>query len=138
MDLSANGTGKPELRIDGYIVDVLSLSRSFSSDSSTDCLSLSADDAVIRADGSDATRVVFGAMDKYGAPRPFVEGEVKLAIEGPGIIVGDNPFGFADSGGVGAVWIKSKQDQEGRIAIQVKHTFLGSNSLVVHSRKTAV
>jgi beta-galactosidase len=137
-DLSVDGTRKPELRIDGYVGNLLSLSRSFSSDSSTDRLSLSADDAVIKADGSDATRVVFGATDKYGASRPFVEGEVKLNIDGPGIIVGDNPFSFADSGGVGAIWIKNREDQEGRIAIHAKHTFLGSNSLVIHSRKTLV
>ena len=134
MDLSVDGAGKPELRIDGYVGSALLLSRSFSSDSSADRLSLSADDAVINADGSDATRVVFAAVDKYGAARPFVEGEVKLDIEGLGIIVGDNPFGFADSGGVGAVWIKSMQDQPGRITVNARHTFLGSNSLVIHAK----
>ena len=138
VDLSIDGSGKPELRIDGYVGDVLSLSRSFSSDSSTDRLSLSADDAVINADGSDATRVVFAAVDKYGASRPFPEGEVKLDIEGPGIIVGDNRFAFADSGGVGAVWIKSMQDRAGKIAVNANHTLLGSNSLVIHSKRLLV
>ena len=133
VDLSVDGAGKPELRIEGYVGNTLSLSRSFSSDISTDRLSLSADDTVIKADGSDATRVVFGAVDKYGASRPFVEREVRLDIEGPGIIVGDNPFGLADSGGVGAVWIKSMEDQLGQIAVHAIHTFLGSNSLVIHS-----
>ncbi len=54
VDLTVDGTGKPELRIDGYVGNTLLLSRSFSSDSSMDRLSLSADDVVINADGSDA------------------------------------------------------------------------------------
>jgi beta-galactosidase len=135
-DLTVDGTSKPELRIDGYVGNVLCLSRSFSSDNSMDRLSLFADDAVINADGSDATRVVFGAVDKYGASRPFVEGEVRLDIEGAGMIVGDNPFNLADSGAVGAIWVRGVEDRAGRIDLHAHHRSLGSNSLVIHSTRS--
>jgi beta-galactosidase len=138
VDLSFNSADEPELRIDGYVGNVLSLSRSFSSDRSTDRLLLAADDAVIGADGSDATRVVFGAVDKYGAPRPFVEGEVRFDVDGPAMIIGDNPFHFVDSGGVGAIWIKGREDQVGRIALHAHHTLLGSQSLVIQSTKSRI
>jgi hypothetical protein len=42
------------------------------------------DDAELVADGSDATWLTFGAADKYGTLRPFVDGEVTLTIKGPG------------------------------------------------------
>jgi beta-galactosidase len=66
------------------------------------------DDEEILGDGSDATRVWFKTVDRFGAWRPFAGGEVTFEIMGPGVIVGDNPFQLAGSGGVGAVWIKSQ------------------------------
>ncbi len=80
-DFSAvEGAGKPELRIDGYVGSQRALSRSFSADSSRDQLSLRADDTELVADGSDPTRLVFRATDQFGAPRPFVGGEVTLQL----------------------------------------------------------
>ena len=95
------------LRIKGYIGNNLVLSRSFSSDRTRDRLWLQADDKELAGNGSDATRLAFGVVDKFGAPRPFADGEVHMQIQGPGTIVGDNPFQLADSGGVGAVWIQA-------------------------------
>jgi len=128
-DLSMNGVAKPELRIDGYVDDALVLSRSFSADNSTDRLWLHADDTELQADGSDATRLAFGIVDKFSAPRPFAEGEVSFEVEGPAVIVGDNPFQLADSGGVGAVWIKTLPDRTGRIRITATHSSLGRSSV---------
>src|SRR4029077_16500541 len=71
-NLNVDGSGKPELRIDGFIGKKCVLSRSFSADAAHDQLSLQADDPELIADGSDATRLVFRATDKFGAPRPFV------------------------------------------------------------------
>ena len=62
----------------------------------------------------DATRLVFRAVDRYGAPRPYVTGQVTLSIStGPAVLVGDNPFDFAAAGGVGAVWIRSLPGRQG-------------------------
>jgi beta-galactosidase len=142
VDLTIDGAGKPELRpalhpelrIDGYIADTLSLSRSFSPDKSGDRLRLRTEDTEIEADGSDAARVEFGVVDKFGAARPFAEGEIKFELTGPGVIVGDNPFLLDDSGGVGAIWIKSQPGRGGKITLSAVHKILGTESLTIDSK----
>ena len=47
-------------------------------------------------------------------------------MEGPGVIIGDNPFNLADSGGAGAVWIKARPKSTGRIRIHAQHSQLGA------------
>lgn len=120
-----SGTGNPELRIDGYVNDAKVLSRLFSSDRSSDQFCAQADDKELQGDGSDATRLEFGVFDKFGVPRAFAKGEVSLAIEGPGVIVGDNPFQLEDSGGSGAVWIRTLPGQSGQIKVEATHSVLG-------------
>jgi beta-galactosidase len=134
VDLVVDGSGKPELRINGYFGRTLVLSRSFSADPADDRLLLAADDSEIFNDGSDATRLIFRVVDKFGAPRLFAAGTVTLTIEGPGVIVGDNPFELAGSGGVGAVWIKAEPASRGRIRISARHSSLGSRSLEINVR----
>jgi beta-galactosidase len=134
-DLQLDGAAKPELRIDGFVGKTRVLSRSFSADSSLDSLWLHADDSELTANGADATRLVFRIVDKYGAQRPFVTGEVSLAVAGPGQIVGDNPFQLAGSGGAGAVWIKTIPGRAGVIAVTARHSSLGSRSLRLQARE---
>ena len=124
-DLELDGSALPELRIDGYAGGRRVLSRSFASDPAGDRLLLEADDRLLVADGSDATRVVFRAVDRHGAPRPYVEGELTFALDGPGELVGDNPFSFADNGGVGAVWIRTS-GHPGSVALRAAHATLGT------------
>jgi beta-galactosidase len=123
-----SGTGGPELRIDGYVHDRRVISRSFSSDHSFDRLFAEVDDRELRCDGSDATRLVFGVVDKFSTPRAFGGGNVSLAIEGPGVIIGDNPFQLTDAGGMGAVWIRSIFGQTGWIRLTARHGSLGTVS----------
>jgi beta-galactosidase len=123
----------PELRIDGYLGETLLLSRSFSSDRTKDQILLRADDAKLVADGADATRLVFQAADRFGAPGPFAEKPVTLAISGPGIIVGDNPFELGDNGGAGAVWIRGLEGKSGRIKVSASHPKLGRKSVELES-----
>jgi beta-galactosidase len=121
-----NTIGKPELRIDGYVGDNLVLSRSFSSDTRADTLFLAADDAELVGDGVDATRLVFKVVDKFGAERASAGGEINFEITGPGVIVGDNPFTLMDdSGGVGAIWIKTVPNGSGIITVKAVHSSLG-------------
>ena len=133
-DLDVDGSTRPELRIDGYVGDRLLLSRSFSSDSSQDQFLVAADDASLQADGADATRLVFKVADKFGAERAFRDGEVVFQWTGPGILVGDNPFSLADSGGVGAVWVKTLAHKEGIIRITAKHPTLGTKHVEIAAR----
>ncbi len=121
----------PELRIDGYVGEHLALSKSFSSDTAKDQFILEPDDTDLTADGSDATRLVFKTVDRFGALRPFTGGEVTVALTGPGVIVGDNPFRLTDSGGVGAIWIKTLPKTSGRITITATHSSLGKKSVEI-------
>src|SRR5262249_20000133 len=69
VDLDVDGSGKPQLRIDGYIGRRKVVSRSFASDPSQDQLVLTADAGEIAGGGSDAVRLEFRAADRFGAVR---------------------------------------------------------------------
>jgi beta-galactosidase len=126
-----DGSTHPELRIDGYLGGAKVISRSFSSDPGTDVLAAHADDPVLVGDGVDATRVEFRALDKFGAPRPYVGGQVTLSVDGPGVLVGDNPFAFGDAGGVGAVWVRTLANSPGTIRVRVAHPDLGAADVAI-------
>jgi beta-galactosidase len=134
-DFSAvDGSSLPELRIDGYLGSQRVASRSFSADPSGDALFLTADDEEIDGDGVDATRLAFRALDRYGAPRPYVTGEVTLQIQGPAVLVGDNPFDFASAGGAGAAWLRSLPASAGPVTVTASHPTLGTAAVSVQVR----
>jgi beta-galactosidase len=134
VDLDVDGAGHPQLRIDGFVRDRLVLSRSFSSDPSQDQFSAEADDSNLIGDGVDATRVVFKVTDKFGAPRALAGGDVAFEISGPATIVGDNPFALADSGGIGAIWIRTLPNRLGRVVLKARHSTLGTKSVAIQIR----
>jgi len=131
VDLEMSGAGRPELRIDGYLADELVLSRSFSSDESQDEFLLRADDSELIGDGCDATRLVFGRVDRFGQMRPFADKRVTFQLRGPGVLVGDNPFELAPAGGTAAVWIKTLPDSSGTIEVVAEHSALGTKSVSI-------
>ncbi len=133
VDLSPSGSGSPVLRIDGFVGGRKVLTRVFSSDHRYDRLKVEVDDERIVADGSDATRVVFRAVDRFGAPRPFVTGVVTLDLSGPAHLVGDRSFDFAAAGGVGAVWVRSLAAEPGRVVLTATHPVLGTGQVVVRT-----
>lgn len=132
IDLDLDGSDYPELRIDGYLEGKRVVSRSFSSDPRHDRLMLTADDAELVADGSDATRVVFRVFDRFEGIRPFAGGKVTFRLEGPGAIIGDNPFDLGESGGSGAIWVKSLHGITGEIKLTTSHA-LGTKSVTIKS-----
>lgn len=73
----------------------------------------------------DATRVMFRAVDRYGAPRPYVTGQVTLSVDGPAVLIGDNPFDFQAAGGVGAVWVRSLPGRAETVRVSASHPVLG-------------
>lgn len=131
-DLEMDGAGHPELRIDGYAWGRLILSRSFSSDPSQDQFIFEADDKELSSDLPDATRLAFKVVDKFGGDRAFATGQVAFELSGPGELVGDNPFSLADSGGVGAVWVRTLPGRPGRITIKAVHSSLGAKSVEIN------
>lgn len=129
--LDLDGANHPDLRIDGYVGDNVALSRSFSSDPGKDVFSLNADDQAIAGDGIDATRVVIQVTDKFGAPRLLASGDIAFELTGPGILIGDNPFSLTESGGVGAIWIKTHPASSGQIILKAIHSTLGGKSVAI-------
>lgn len=136
-DLELDGSAHPELRIDGYAGDRMVLSRSFSSDPATDQFSVAVDDKSLFDDGADSTRVVFKVVDRYGADRAFGSGEVRFEIDGPGVIVGNNPFSLAGSGGVGAIWLRTIPNVRGKVHVVATHSALGAKTVEINVQPAA-
>lgn len=126
-----DGASQPDLRIDGYLGGAKVASRSFSCDPSRDRLLLASDDAGLTGDGADETRVVVRAVDAHGNPRPYVTGQVQLSVHGPAMLVGDNPFDFTDTGGAGAVWLRTLPNSPGTVTLRASHPTLGSAAATV-------
>jgi beta-galactosidase len=133
FDGSSHPELRPELRIDGFNGIHCVLSRTFSSDRSQDRFWVSADHKELVADGTDATRLAFAVVDKYGSLHAFGRGNVTLSLQGPGILVGDNPFALEQNGGAGAVWIKTRPEQTGMIRVVARHDALGSESVEIRA-----
>jgi beta-galactosidase len=122
------GKGWEDLRIEGYIDGKKVIERKMSARGVDREFHAAADDKELYADGIDMTRVVFKVTDEFGNIRPFANAGISLSAEGPGEIVGENPFALF--GGVGAVWIKTKQ-ATGVIRLNAKHPWLGTKTIEI-------
>jgi beta-galactosidase len=122
-----------ELVIEGYVAGQRVAVVRMTTDPAGDHLAMAADDAEITADGSDATRVVFRAVDAYGNPRRFMSGQAALTVQGPGVLIGDNPFAFGAYGGLGAVWVRSVAGSPGTITVTAVHPVLGKAEVPIAS-----
>jgi beta-galactosidase len=111
-----------DLRIEGYIQGKKVIEKNFSSKGIDQKFSLTADDASLVADGADTTRVVLAVTDEFGATRPFANDAIRLEIDGPADLIGDNPFALI--GGTGAIWIRAKE-QAGTVHLTATHPVLG-------------
>jgi beta-galactosidase len=131
--IRSNGWG--DLRIEGYIKGQKVISRALSGKGIDQQFQVVADDKTLVGDGIDATRVVMRVTDEFGNSRPFATAAIALTIEGPGEIIGSNPFALA--GGVGAVWIKTKQ-ATGTIRLTAKHETLGSKMVEIRVTKAPI
>jgi beta-galactosidase len=126
----AAGTPLPDLRVDGYTAGGATDSTGpaatllMTADRSRDRLLLTADDAAIVADGSDATRITFRAADAHGNHRPGVTGDVTLSVTGPAVLIGSNPFPFGESGGVGGSFLRSIPRRAGTVTVTARHPIL--------------
>jgi beta-galactosidase len=129
VNLTVDGSGRPELRIDGYLAGRRVASVRMSADISRDRIALTADHLAIQADGTDTTRVTFRAVDAYGNQRPHVTGDVHLLLTGPARLVGDNPFPFGSHGGVGGAFLRSIPGRAGSVTVTASHAILGSSTI---------
>jgi len=125
----------PDLLIQGFVGNQPVARMQMSAHPAGDALALAVDDPAISADGSDATRAVFRAIDRYGNQRRYHSGEVAFNLSGPATLVGDNPFAFGRYGGLGAVWIRSVAGQPGPITLTASHPLLGQAEIQLRSER---
>ncbi len=114
--------GWGDLRIEGYIADKKVIEKKMSGRGVDAKFTITPDDTQLVADGADATRVVLRVTDEFGAIRPFANDSIKLELQGPAEIIGDNPFSLI--GGTGAIWIRAKE-QAGTVLLTAAHPVLG-------------
>lgn len=112
-----------DLRIEGYIQGKLVATKRMSGAGVDTKFLLLPDDSELIADGADSTRVVLRVTDEFGAVRPFANDAIRLELEGPADIIGDNPFSLV--GGTGAIWIRARQSP-GRVRLKAIHPYLGT------------
>jgi beta-galactosidase len=131
VNLTVDGSGQPELRIDGYVRKALAASVLMSADTSRDRLGLTVDHSAIRGDGTDTTRITFRALDAYGNQRRYVTGEVGLSISGPATLIGDGPFSFTAYGAVGGAFVRSQPGRSGLVTVAASHSTLGEATVQI-------
>jgi beta-galactosidase len=117
-----------DLRLEGYIGGKLVITKTYSGKGIDAKFMLLPDDTDLIADGADTTRVVLRVTDEYGAIRPFANDAIKLELEGPAEIIGDNPFALV--GGTGAVWIRAKEEL-GKVRLTAIHPQLGKQQIEI-------
>ena len=124
-----------DLKIEGYLDGKKVITKMMSGRGADRQLLVEPDDRELIGDGIDATRVVLKVTDDYGSIRPLANAAIVLNVSGPGEIIGENPFSLF--GGVGAVWIKTRQTP-GVIKLTARHPLLGTKEAeIVVKRATA-
>jgi beta-galactosidase len=118
-----------DLRIDGFINDKQVISKSLSGKGVDTKFILLPDDHELQADGADSTRVVMRVTDEFGAIRTYADDPIVFTLEGPGRLIGDNPFSLV--GGTGAVWLRAGEEP-GTLRLTGKHPRLGSKVVELH------
>jgi beta-galactosidase len=126
LDVRKFRAGWGDLRIDGYVSGKLVISKSLSGRGIDRKFALIPDDLNLHADGADATRVVLRATDEFGALCTYANDPIVFTVEGPGTLIGDNPFSLI--GGTGAVWIRAGE-RAGTVLLTAKHPRLGSQTV---------
>jgi len=117
-----------DLRIEGYIQGKQVIAKTLSGKGVDQKFQLLPDDTRLNADGADTTRIVLRVTDEFGAIRPFANDAIKLELEGPAELIGDNPFALV--GGTGAIWVRAKE-QSGTARLTATHPVLGAQHLEI-------
>jgi len=117
-----------DLRLEGYLQGKLAITKNYSGKGVDTKFTLLPDDTSLSGDGADTTRVVLRVTDEFGNIQPFANDSVKLDVEGPAEIIGDNPFTLI--GGTGAIWIRAKE-QAGKVRFSATHPVLGKQEVAI-------
>ncbi len=94
-----------DLRIVGLLNGEPVAEQCMAADGLPAALELRADDSTLCADGADMTRLTFRIVDRFGNRLPYTQSVVSFALEGPGELVGENPFPLM--GGQAALFVRA-------------------------------
>ena len=128
LDLKKLRAGWGDLRAEGYINGKLVITKTLSGRGVDSKFVLVADDKELEADGADTTRVVVRVTDEFGAMRTYANDPIAFTLEGPAMLIGDNPFAL--TGGTCAVWVRAGE-QAGTVRLTAKHPRLGEQSVSI-------
>ncbi|HEX3891418.1 MAG TPA: glycoside hydrolase family 2 TIM barrel-domain containing protein [Terracidiphilus sp.] len=128
LDMKKLKAGWGDLRIDGFVGGKQVISKTLSGKGVDAKFALLPDDVELQADGADATRVVMRVMDVSGAIRTYANDPIAFTLEGPGRLIGDNPFALI--GGTGAVWVRAGEEA-GTVRLTAKHPRLGTQTVEI-------
>ncbi len=117
-----------DLRIDGYLAGKQVISKRYSGKGVDQKFMLLPDDGELVADGADTTRVVLRVADEFDRVRPFANDAIRLEVDGPADIIGDNPFAVV--GGTGAIWIRARTEA-GSVRFRATHPVLGAQECIL-------
>ncbi len=119
------------LRLIGYIGDRMVAERLVAADGVPAQLHFAADDVELWADGADMTRLSLRITDAHGNLLPYASQPVTVMCQGPGQLVGDNPFPLP--GGRGALYVRAAR-RAGIIRITANTPRLPTQHLTIHVR----
>ena len=128
LDAKKLRIGWGDLRVDGFIAGKQVISKTLSGRGVDARFLLLPDDVELQADGADTTRVVLRVTDEFGAVRNYANDPIALTLEGPGKLIGDNPFALV--GGTGAVWIRASEEA-GKLRLTARHPRLGAQTIEI-------
>jgi beta-galactosidase len=102
------GQALPDLRVVGFLKGQAVAEQRVSAHGIPEKLLMQADDAELIADGADMTRLVFKITDRFGNRLPYATQVISFEIDGPGELIGENPFALV--GGQAALYVKAKHE----------------------------
>ena len=117
-----------DLRVVGYINGEAVAERRIAGDGQPSRLELTVDDDNLMADSADMTRIVVRLVDQYGNRLPYVNRVLTFSLEGPGILIGENPFALI--GGQAALYVRTTHTP-GKITITAQMPRLKSQTVQI-------
>ena len=122
------GSSYEDLRVVGYFDDEAVVEQQIDSTGLPAKLVLEADDNILKADSRDMTRIVFKITDRFGNVLPYSHQVVTFDYDGPGNLIGENPFALV--GGQAALYVRTI-DQAGKLTITAHTRGLNSASVTI-------
>jgi beta-galactosidase len=118
----------PDLCLVGYIGGEAVAEQWIAADGVPHALVLQPDDAELKADGADMTRLVFKIVDKYGNRLPYATQVVSFELDGPAELIGENPFALV--GGQAALYVKARHER-GAVTIRAQSPCLADATAII-------